>query len=47
MKKMTKEQLNMLVVCPLCKQKRRQGEMMCGTRNPICSHCYKLKGGAE
>lgn len=40
MKKMTIEQLNMFVVCPVCKQKRKQGEMMCGTNKPICKYCY-------
>ena len=43
----TKEQLNIIVVCPVCKQKRRQREMMLGPNKPICSHCYKKKGGAE
>lgn len=47
MKKMTKEHLNIIVICPVCKQKRRQGEMMCGTNKPICSHCYKEKGGDD
>ena len=41
MKKMTNEQLNMIVVCPICKEKRKQGEMMCGTSKPICKYCYK------
>lgn len=44
---MTREQLNMIVVCPVCKQLRRQGEMMCGTDKPICVHCYKKKGGGS
>lgn len=44
MKKMTQEYLNRIVICPVCKQERRQGEMMCGTNKPICSHCYKEKG---
>ena len=46
MNKKTEEQLAMIVVCPGCKEKRRQGEMMCGTNKPTCSHCYR-KGGAE
>ena len=45
MNKMTKEQLNIIVICSVCKQKRRQGEMMLGTVKPICEHCYKKKGG--
>lgn len=47
MKKVTTEYLNKIVVCLVCKQKRRQGEMMCGTNKPKCSHCYKEKVGAE
>lgn len=46
MKKMTREQLFNTAICPVCKQKRRQGEMMLGTAKPICEHCYK-KVGAE
>ncbi len=41
------EYLNEIVICPVCGQKRRRGEMMCGTNKQICSHCYKKKGGAE
>lgn len=40
MKKMTREQLNMVVVCPVCKREHRQGKMMCGTDKPICKYCY-------
>lgn len=47
MKKVTQEYLDRIVICPVCKQKRRQGEMMCGTNKPICSHCYKEKGGTD
>ena len=43
--KFTKEQLNIIVVCPVCKQNHRQGEMMRGTNKPICSQCYNKKGG--
>lgn len=39
MTKRTIEQLNMIVVCPVCKEKRRQGEMMCGGK-PMCRYCY-------
>ena len=39
--RMTREQLNMVVVCPVCKKERRQGEMMCGTNKPICKHCHR------
>lgn len=43
MNKKTTEQLNMIVVCSVCKQKRRQREMMCGTKKPICEHCFRQK----
>lgn len=43
----TQKQLNMIVVCPVCNQKRRQGEMMLGVNKPICKYCHKKKGGAE
>ena len=46
MRKTTKEQLLIEVVCPVCNQKRTQGEMMLGVKKPICKHCYK-KGGVE
>ena len=38
-------QINAVVVCPVCKQERRQGEMMLGVEKPICAYCYKKKGG--
>ena len=41
--RMTREQLFNIVVCPVCKQERKQGEMMRGTNKPICEHCYKDK----
>lgn len=43
MKWLSERQLNEIVICPVCKQKRRQGEMMCGTNKPICGHCYKKR----
>lgn len=43
MKWLTIRQLNEIVICPCCKQKRRQGEMMCGIA--MCKYCYKEKGG--
>ena len=39
--------LDKIVVCPVCKEKRRQGEMMCGTNTPTCVHCYRKGGGLQ
>ena len=43
MVKMTQQQLFNITVCPVCKEKRRQGEMMLGTDKPICEYCYRGK----
>lgn len=40
MKKIKQEYLKMIVICPVCKQKVRYGEMMCGTGKPMCKYCY-------
>lgn len=45
MKRVTNAYLNQIVVCPVCKEKHRQGEMMCGTSKPICKHCYERRQG--
>ena len=44
MKKLTQEQLNKIVVCPVCGEKRMYGHMMAGTDKPICKYCYRKKG---
>ena len=41
MKKISDRQLNQIVVCPCCKRKVRQGQMMCGL--PMCSDCFRAK----
>lgn len=39
MKKVSYEYLNQIAVCPVCKEKHRQGEMICGKW--ICKYCYE------
>ena len=43
MKKFFEKYFNEIVVCPVCKQKRKRAEMMCATN--VCSHCYKGRKG--
>lgn len=43
MRKLTQEYLDRIVICPVCKQKYRQGEMIHSMQ--MCKHCYKKKGG--
>lgn len=45
MRELTQKDLDTIVICPICKQKRRQGEMIHSIQ--MCKHCYKEKGGAE
>ena len=33
--------LTRIVLCPVCKEKRREGEMMCGTKKEICKYCHE------
>lgn len=40
MRKISYEYLMQQVVCPVCGKKRIQGEMMVGTKKPICKHCW-------
>lgn len=47
MVKITQEHIDRIVICPVCKQKRRGGKMMCGTNKPICSYCYKKQEGVS
>ncbi len=37
MRKLTQEYLNRIVICPVCKQKYRQGEMIHSIQ--MCKHC--------
>jgi hypothetical protein len=41
MNKISDGQLNQIVVCPCCKRKVRQGQMMC--RLPMCAECFRTK----
>ena len=45
MRKLTQEYLDRIVVCTVCKHKRRQGEMIHSIQ--MCKHCYKEKGGVQ
>ena len=45
MRKLTQEYLDRIVICPVCKQKCRQGEMIHSIQ--MCKHCYKEKDGAS
>ena len=47
MKKMLDGYLSMIVICPVCKEKRRMGEMMCGTKKEICKYCYEKENGMK
>lgn len=42
MKKVSGKYLARKVICPCCKQERRQGDMMCGTEKPICKYCWAV-----
>lgn len=41
MKKVLDKYLNSTIICPVCKQKRKGAEMMCGVE--MCKHCYSKK----
>lgn len=43
MHKTSEEYLSEIVICPVCKNERKQGEMMCGVDKPICSQCYRRR----